>query len=245
MHYKVIQLALLIIIPTSLSAQKYKLSFEQKANYSIYNFSTSLPYSIPGRDLKPRVGFESGIRFFYTPKEKVTYYIGIGFNKYNYTSGKFEVRTSDQILPRPGFLEPKREPGTAPSEIKLNYSYNYLSIPLGVQYKIKKRLIVGAGFKVLRKLSVYGYSKYYYTDSWKAKSNYDKKTFDNEGYSPWAINLDTEVGYILPVLKYNITWKAAFEYALSDYIGNEYRHLNLFPYTFSMGASFPLYSSKN
>lgn len=238
--HKAIRFLVLFILPLSVNAQrKYQLTFEQKANYSIYNFNTTLPYSIPSRELKPRVGFECELRLYYTTKEKLSYYIGVGFNKYNYTSGKFRVYYSDQLLPKPGFElpEPEKNP---PSHVKLNYSYNYLGIPVGVQYAFNKRLIVNGGLKVLRFLSVYGYSKFYYPTSWKSESNYDKKTFDNQGYSSWALNLTTEVGYTLPVFKYNITWKAAFEYAVTDYISNKYPALNLYPYTFSIGASFPV-----
>ncbi|HYG15073.1 MAG TPA: outer membrane beta-barrel protein [Bacteroidia bacterium] len=227
-------------MPLSLTAQgKFQLTFEQSANYSIYNFNTTLPYSIPGRELKPRVGFESELRLYYTPKEKLSYYVGVGFNKYNYTSGKFRVRYSDQILPKPGFElpEPEKNP---PSHVKLNYSYNYLSIPVGVQYAFNKRFVVSGGLKVLRFLSVYGYSKFYYPTNWTPESNYNRKTFDNQGYSPWVVNLEAEVGYTLPILKYDITWKVAFEYAITDYISNKCPDLNLYPYTFSLGASFPL-----
>lgn len=232
----------LVLISFSTFAQKRKLSVELFSNYSVYNFSTSLPYSIPSRDLKGRLGGEAELRYYYTPKEKFTYYIGVGFTKYNYTSGKFRVYYADQIIPRPGFPAP--EPDNGPSEIKLNYSYNYFNIPIGLQYAVNKRLSVAAGVKVLRMLSGYGYSKFYYATQWNPQNNFNKKTFDNEGYAKWLVNAHVEVGYILPVLKYNITWKAAFDYALTDYIDKQYPALNLYPYTFSIGASLPLYVSK-
>jgi hypothetical protein len=194
--------------------------------------------------LKPRLGYEGELRYYYTPKEKLTYYIGIGFTKYNYTGGKKELHYSDQIIPKPGFYLPPQKNGDYFIAIKLNYSYNYFAIPIGAQYSINKRLTVGAGFKVLRFLSEYSYSKYYYQTSWKPQNNYNKKTFDNKGYSPWALNAHIEVGYLVPVFKYKIAWKAAFDYALTDYISNKYSYLNLYPYTFSIGASLPLYVSK-
>ena len=240
MRYKLIIFFVCMVLPYYINAQKYKLSFEQSGILSVYNFSSDFPYSLPGRDLKPRLGFESELRFNYTPKEKLSYYIGVGFTKYNYTSGRFQTRFSDQILPKDGFDPPPEE--NLPTAIKLNQSYNYFSIPIGVQYSPNKKLVFGAGIKVLKKLSIYSYSKYYYQDKWKPESNYDKKVFDNEGYSDWNVNANTEVGYTTRILKYDITWKAAFEYALTDYINNRYGALNLYPYTFSFGASFPIYS---
>lgn len=233
----------LLLISFSTFAQKRKLSVELFSNYSVYNFSTSLP-PLPSRDLKGRLGGEAEVRYYYTPKEKYAYYIGIGFTKYNYTSGKYDVHYSDQIVPKNGYELPSYK-GRLPIAVKRNYSYNYISIPIGVQYAVNKRLSVSAGVKVLRMLSGYGYSKYYYATQWNPKNNFNKKTFDNEGYAKWLVNAHIEAGYILPVLKYNITWKAAFDYALTDYIDKQYPALNLYPYTFSIGASLPLYVSKN
>ncbi|KAB2915627.1 MAG: PorT family protein [Bacteroidetes bacterium] len=232
----------LLLISFSTFAQKRKLSVELFSNYSVYNFSTSLP-PLPSRDLKGRLGGEAEVRYYYTPKEKYAYYIGIGFTKYNYTSGKYDVHYSDQIVPKNGYELPSYK-GRLPIAVKRNYSYNYISIPIGVQYAVNKRLSVSAGVKVLRMLSGYGYSKYYYATQWNPKNNFNKKTFDNEGYAKWLVNAHVEAGYILPVLKYNITWKAAFDYALTDYIDKQYPALNLYPYTFSVGASLPLCVSK-
>lgn len=245
MYRKTLILLAVILLPYCIKAQEYKLSFEQRCNLSVYNFSSDFHYNIPGRNLKPRLGFESELRFNYTPKKKATFYIGVGFTKYNYTSGKFEVRFSDQIIPKDGFTPPAEDENLF-SAARFNQSYNYLSIPIGMQFHPNKKLMFGAGMKVLRKLSVYSYSVFYYPDRWKPESNYDKKTFDNRGYENWLLSTHAEVGYIVPILKYNITWKAMFEYSVTDFFAKEHPKLHLHPYTISIGGSFPLLvKSKN
>lgn len=229
MHSKVIQLALLIILPASLFAQKYQLSFEQKANYSVYNFTASPSFLTKYYQLKGRPGFESEIRFYFTPKQKLSYYFGVGFTKYNYRWGDFQVAEASELLPKNGFL---------PLTVDMFFSYNYLGLPMGVNYSLGRHWVFCGGVRVLKLLSEYSYPRYY----GQKEPSRNKKTFNNEGLSNWALNLTAEAGYTLPVFKYNITWKATFEYALTDYIGNEYSHLDLFPYTFSVGADFPICS---
>ncbi|HYG15072.1 MAG TPA: hypothetical protein VEC12_04900 [Bacteroidia bacterium] len=232
MRFIVIKL-ILLFLPFSLVAQKYQLTFEQKANYSVYNLQAPFPYRGPyGPYSKIRLGFESEVRVYYTPAKKLSYYLGVGFTKYNYRWGIPDARYNsyDELIPKHGYLPPR------PENL---HSYNYLSVPIGVRYLIGKRWIVCGGVRVLKLLSEYSYLKLYHQDG-KVESYSNKKTFNKEGLSPWALNLTAEVGYTLPVLKYNITWKAAFEYAVTDYISNKYPALNLYPYTFSVGASFPL-----
>src|SRR5215212_7265099 len=110
MHNKVIRLFALCLLPASLTAQKsYQLTFEQKANYSVYNFTAPSTYSKPDQhDLRMRLGFESEVRLYYTSKKKLSYYAGIGFTKYNYRWGKWDIfyKYSDQIIPKPGFVLP-------------------------------------------------------------------------------------------------------------------------------------------
>lgn len=239
MHFKTLILLTTMLLSYSVKAQKYRLSFEQSGNFSVYNFTTDFPYSIPGRDLKPRLGFESELRFSYTPKKKIALYTGIGFKKYNYTYGKFEARYSDQTIPRNGF-DPSTSEQNFPTHININYSYNYLNIPLGIQYSPTQKLVFAIGVDVLRKLSVYSYSKYWYPNQWAAESNYNKKTFNNQGYANWVLSTHAEVGYIVPILKYNITWKAVVEYAATNFFAKEHPKLHLNPYTFNLGVSLPI-----
>ncbi len=238
MQYKTLIFIICVVFPYFINAQEYRLSFEQSGNLSIYNFSSDFPYSIPGRDLKPRLGFESELRFSFTPKKKISFYTGVGFKKYNYTSGMIETRFSDQILPRNGFEPPSLE--NAPTSFKINHSYNYLSIPLGVQFSPNQRIFFAIGIDVLRKLSVYSYTKYYYSISGRTENNFDKKVFDNQGYANWVLSTHAEVGYVIPIFKYDITWKAIFEYAATNFFAKEHPKLHLHPYTFNLGASFPL-----
>lgn len=240
MHFKTFILLTTMLLSYSVKAQKYRLSFEQSGNFSVYNFTTDFPYSIPGRDIKPRLGFESELRFSYTPKKKIAFYTGIGFKKYNYTSGRFKVRFSDQILPKDGFDPQPQGNEDLITDVKINQSYNYLNIPLGVQYSPTQKLIFAIGIDVLRKLSVYRYSKFWYKNQWAVESNYNKKTFDNQGYANWVLSTHAEVGYIIPILKYNVTWKAVVEYAATNFFAKEHPKLHLNPYTFNLGVSLPI-----
>lgn len=240
MHNTLIFFSIMLITHSAI-AQKCRLNLELLSNYSIYNFSTTLPSSIPDRDLKPRLGFESELRFSFTPKKRISFYTGIGLKKYNYTKGRGQTRFTDQILTKDGFDLPPEE--NLPTSIKINHSYNYLSIPLGVQFSPNQKVFFSAGIDVLRKLSIYRFSKYYYSNVWNTENNFDKKVFDNQGYANWVLSTHAEVGYALSILKYNITWKAAFEYAVTNLIAKEYPKLHLHPYTFNLGASFPIYIS--
>lgn len=137
---------LLILCTTTVFSQKNKvgLSFSTDAAYRIYKSDVS---EIWGENQIPKMGYTLTAHYERELTKKWSFTSGVIFTNKGYQNEKSDLRYSDQILPKKGFVIASQEVA-GPVSYKYRYNFYQIGIPLGINYYIpvkKLKFIIGTG----------------------------------------------------------------------------------------------------
>jgi hypothetical protein len=183
-----------------------------------------------------KAGYAIGVNYERKLKNNLWLTTGLVFANRGYQTKKTELRFSDQILPKKGFIQPSSSDPSAPAgfhAIRFRYNWYMLSVPLGVLYYIplKKLKIfinpsVGANYFITERVIIVKYGD---------RITRTKRQGEKDYYNQFLLIANFSAGIEKEIKGYKIRVFPNISTSLTDlYKGNH--NIKLYPYSVGLGA---------
>ena len=222
MRFSIIILSI-FIFPFQVFSQFENTGFGLAVNYS-YPHSTNYiyPHSIgplPGWDkAQSAFAYHIDIHTFYKINQKFSIKTGLGFIKNKFLLN-LDLKFSDQVTIKRGF-DGNVNSENLPNKVKYFTSLNYISLPIGINYKINSKWEIGVGIQNNFLLSAYDYSYWKYK-SGKIDSKFNEKRFRNDDYANFVMSAYIETKYRFNFLHFPLSANMQMGYGISNYFSEK------------------------